>query len=79
MTTKIFMNGRSQAVRIPKELRFEGEEVTIRRFGDGILVEPVRSTGWPEGWFDAIRVDDEAFARPEQGALPPVTEIPAAC
>lgn len=69
------MNGRSQAVRIPKEMRFEKEEVTIRKFGDGILVEPVRSTGWAEGWFEAIRIDDEAFARPEQGALPPAVGL----
>ena len=44
-------------------------------FGDGILVEPVRSTGWAEGWFEAIRIDDEAFARPEQGALPPAVGL----
>ncbi len=49
------MNGRSQAVRIPKEMRFAQREVTVRRFGDGILVEPVRSIGWAEGWFEAIR------------------------
>jgi len=30
-TAKIFMNGRSQAVRLPKEFRFEGREVAIRR------------------------------------------------
>lgn len=30
-TAKIFKNGRSQAVRLPKEFRFEGEEVEIRR------------------------------------------------
>ncbi len=30
-TAKIFMNGRSQAVRLPKEFRFEGAEVAIRR------------------------------------------------
>ncbi len=30
-TAKLFMNGRSQAVRLPKEFRFEGTEVAIRR------------------------------------------------
>ena len=30
-TAKVFMNGRSQAVRLPKEFRFEGTEVAIRR------------------------------------------------
>lgn len=55
------MNGRSQAIRIPKEFRLDEDEVTIRGFGDGILVEPVRSKSWPEGWFETIRVDDDAF------------------
>ncbi len=39
-TAKIFMNGRSQAVRLPAEFRFEGDEVAIRRdamTGDVIL------------------------------------------
>lgn len=40
---KLFMNGRSQAVRLPKEFRFEGKEVRIRRHGDGVLLEPVGS------------------------------------
>lgn len=37
---KVFMSGRSQAVRLPKELRFEGEEVIARRFGNGVLLLP---------------------------------------
>ena len=40
-TAKLFMNGRSQAVRLPKEFRFEGTEVRIRRSGGGVLLEPV--------------------------------------
>lgn len=32
-TAKLFMNGRSQAVRLPKAYRFEGDEVAIRRGG----------------------------------------------
>jgi len=38
---KLFKNGRSQAVRLPKEFRFEGSEVRIRRHGNGVLLEPV--------------------------------------
>ena len=75
MTTTIFLNGRSQAVRIPKELRFEGKEVSIRRLGDGVLLEPVKELAWPVGYFESIRIDDEAFVRPDQGELPPVTEF----
>jgi antitoxin VapB len=48
-TAKIFMNGRSQAVRLPAEFRFEEREVFIRRDpanGDLILSRK------PEGWSD---------------------------
>ena len=43
MTTraKLFMTGRSQAVRLPKALRFEGDEVIAKRFGGGVLLLPV--------------------------------------
>ena len=39
-TAKLFRNGRSQAVRLPREFRFEGDEVRIRQMGDGVLLEP---------------------------------------
>lgn len=38
---KLFLNGRSQAVRIPQDMRLPGDEVTLRRVGDGIMIEPV--------------------------------------
>jgi antitoxin VapB len=41
MDAKLFWNGRSQAVRLPKQFRFEGDRVRIRRMGSGILLEPV--------------------------------------
>ncbi len=75
MTTTLFRNGRSQAVRIPKELRFEGREVSIRRLGDGLLLLPVKAVAWPEGFFERIRIDDEAFARPAQGENPPLVDL----
>ena len=37
---KLFTTGRSQAVRLPKALRFEGEEVIAKRFGNGVLLLP---------------------------------------
>ena len=75
MTTTLFTNGRSQAVRIPKELRFEGREVSIRRLGDGVLLVPVKASTWPEGFFERIRIDDANFTRPDQGELPPIVEF----
>jgi antitoxin VapB len=38
---KLFRNGRSQAVRLPREYRFEGDRVRVRRVGEGVLLEPV--------------------------------------
>ena len=39
---KLFRHGGSQAVRLPKAFRFEGEEVTVRKEGDAVILEPVR-------------------------------------
>ena len=44
-TAKIFENGRSQAVRLPKECRFDTNEVAINRIGDIVLLMPV-SNKW---------------------------------
>ncbi len=41
LVAKLFMTGRSQAVRLPKALRFEGDEVVAKRFGNGVLLLPV--------------------------------------
>jgi len=40
-TAKIFMHGRSQAVRLPKEFRLPGKEVKVTRVGDAVLLEPI--------------------------------------
>jgi antitoxin VapB len=48
---KIFWSGRSQAVRLPKEFRFEGEEVRIRRHGSAVVLEPL-TADW--AWLDSL-------------------------
>jgi antitoxin VapB len=48
---KIFWSGRSQAVRLPKDFRFPGEEVRIRRHGSAVILEPV-ADDW--AWLDSI-------------------------
>jgi len=40
-TAKLFQNGQSQAVRLPKEFRFEGEEVFIKKNGNVVMLIPV--------------------------------------
>lgn len=42
---KIFWNGRSQAVRLPKEYRFDSAEVSIRREGAKVILEPAPHPG----------------------------------
>ena len=42
-TAKLFKNGSSQAVRLPKEYRFEGDKVYIRKEGDRVILSPYRS------------------------------------
>ena len=41
MTAKIFENGRSQAVRLPKEFRFDNTEVVISKIGDIVMLIPM--------------------------------------
>jgi len=56
---KLFPNGRSQAVRLPQAYRFAGDEVRIRRFGLGVLLEPTSVD--PNVWFNALDQFDEPF------------------
>lgn len=42
---KLFRNGRNQAVRIPKEFEFEGDEAILKKDGDRLILEPIRSGG----------------------------------
>ena len=50
-TAKLFRNGRSQAVRLPKEFRFEGDEVSVRREGEAVILEPLKPRSWPKGYW----------------------------
>jgi antitoxin VapB len=50
-TAKLFRNGRSQAVRLPKAFRFEGEELSIRREGEAVILEPLSARAWPQGYW----------------------------
>jgi antitoxin VapB len=51
---KIFWSGRSQAVRLPKEFRFDAEEVRIRRNGDAVILEPLNDNADEWAWLDEI-------------------------
>ena len=49
---KLFTHGRSQAVRLPKEFRFEGKEVRVTRVGDKVILEPIESSAMPWALID---------------------------
>src|SRR5205085_869001 len=54
-TAKLFKNGRSQAVRLPKEFRFEGEDVYVRRVAGGVMLSPKEpAKGEWQDFFDAL-------------------------
>jgi antitoxin VapB len=73
-TAKVFWSGRSQAVRLPKEFRMDGDEVHIRRQGRAIILEPIQKD-W--AWLDTLVREtsasgcfDEEFIRAVEGELP---------
>ncbi|MEF3365261.1 type II toxin-antitoxin system VapB family antitoxin [Methylocystis sp. 9N] len=75
---KLFMNGRSQAVRLPAEFRFEGDEVDIRRdekTGDVILSK--RPSGWDDFFALVEKADVPAdFLKDRDLSPPPKRDFP---
>ena len=65
-TAKLFMNGRSQAVRLPKEFRFEGDEVCIKRVGSAVILFE-KSQAWKLMREAIGQVDDDFMAERDQG------------
>ncbi len=51
-TAKLFQNGQSQAVRLPKEFRFEGDEVFIKKVGNATVLLPIQDPWQP--LFDSL-------------------------
>ena len=58
-TAKLFKNGRSQAVRLPKEFRFKGSEVKIHREGNKVILEPLESSDWPPEFWKNFKPDPD--------------------
>lgn len=58
-TAKLFVNGNSQAVRLPKEYRFQGDEVVIKRMGNAVVLLP-KDDPW-KVMFDALTKFPEDF------------------
>lgn len=71
-TAKLFMNGRSQAVRLPREFRLPGDRVRIRREGRAVVLEPIE----PDltDWFARIDGRGAEPFMPEGREQPPTPE-----
>ena len=65
MTAKVFENGRSQAVRLPKEYRFNDEEVAINKIGDIVMLMP-KENKW-SGFLNSLNLFSEDFMNDGRG------------
>jgi antitoxin VapB len=66
-TAKIFQNGRSQAVRLPKDFRFDGDEVFVHKVGNAVVLLPVRHS-W-DTFFESLSKFSNDFM--QDGRLQP--------
>lgn len=67
-TAKLFLNGNSQAVRLPKNYRMEGKEVLISRVGDAIILLPKRKK-WDSLFLSLDRFSDDFMTERVQPEL----------
>ncbi len=67
-TAKLFMNGRSQAVRLPAKYRFKGTEVLVNRVGDNVVLSP-KPDSWGE-FFAAPSSVPRTFLKRRADAAP---------
>lgn len=67
-TAKLFQNGRSQAVRLPKEFRFEGREVQIKRVGNAVMLLP-QAQSWDSLFQCLTKFESDFEIKREQPAL----------
>lgn len=66
-TARVFTTGRSQAVRLPKEFRFDTDTVLVHREGSSVILEPARE--WPDGYVESFSGVPDDFERPAQGKV----------
>jgi antitoxin VapB len=69
-TAKLFKNGKSQAVRLPKEFRFGSDRVYIKRVGDAVILLPYQ-TPWKTLLDSLSQFSDDFMTEREQ---PPVQD-----
>lgn len=65
-TIEIMINDGTQLVELPQEFRFTSKTISIRKEGEAVILEPLKPTTCPPGFFEQIAIDDPAFERPPQ-------------
>ncbi|PHS34318.1 MAG: AbrB/MazE/SpoVT family DNA-binding domain-containing protein [Sulfurovum sp.] len=66
---KVFLNGRSQAIRIPKDFRVDSDEVYIEKVGDTLIITPKKKNHW-DTLRDALDEIDTSDFMKERTELP---------
>jgi antitoxin VapB len=72
-TAKVFENGRSQAVRLPKKFRFDGEEVVVQRLGNAVLLVP-KEDAWQTFMNGINSFTEDIFCDGRDPGVPTVRE-----
>ena len=72
MLAKVFQNGRSQAIRIPKECRVDTDEVYIEKVGDSLIIKPKYKNNWDNLFEILDTIDTSDFM--EDRVQPPVQQ-----
>lgn len=68
MTAKVFENGRSQAVRLPKECRFKDDEVAVNKIGDVVILMP-KENKW-SGFLSGLSLFSDDFMSDGREQMP---------
>jgi antitoxin VapB len=68
-TAKLFQNGQSQAVRLPKEFRFHGDKVFIKRMGNAVVLLPYHDS-WQSLFESLDQFSDDFMAQRDQPPQP---------
>ena len=69
MLAKVFQNGRSQAIRIPKECRVDTDEVYIEKVGDSLIIKPKYKNNW-DNLFEILDTIDTSNFMEDRVQLP---------
>jgi antitoxin VapB len=71
---KLFWTSRSQAIRLPKEFRFSGDSVLVRKKAKTVIIEPLED--WPDDYVQSFLGVPGDFARPDQGVSEQRSSLP---